>query len=341
MGWFGIWIGLLTAHAEGVHVVRAGETVAQVAASLGLVGSAGEIARLNEVGVTEPLVPGTVLKLPAGLDPEGGCQPSFVFAAHGTGRVHLPGGGSRALVPRLMLPEESRVCTDEDSTATLRLALGVADDGWNDVLLMPSTCVTVRSSYLVQGQRRSFVSLASGALTVAGPATGDSEVAVQTDAGIAVGAGGFRVRRGEALTLTEAVEREVATLAQGQTVDLDVGFGNRTADGLAPGEPVPLLPPALATAPAEGAPVVSLDLRWSGPEVAVGYFVTVALDRSFLEVVHRKYVQAAERYAPRMMTLPATREALWWRVTAVDRVGLEGLPSDRRSLLGPFTKPTE
>lgn len=342
MGWWSVLLLLIgEAAAEGVHVVQPGDTVRRVAAALGVEPMADEIATLNGVGVTQPLVPGMVLELPPGLDPSGGCQPSYVYAQRGPGQVQLPTGETLALAPRLLLPEGSRVCTGEEGTATLRLSLGVDADVWDDVVLMPSTCVTVRASYVVQGRRRSMLALASGGLSVATPASGLSEIAVQTEAGISVGAGGFRVRRGESLTFTEALDREVATLAQGEMVGLDAGFGNRTEDGAAPGAPVPLLPPATVIGPDDGARAVGIDLRWSGDEEAMGYFVTMAVDAGFLEVVHRRWVPGAERYLPELIHLPNSAAGYWWLVTAVDRTGLEGLPSELRKLRSPFEDLTE
>ncbi len=321
------------AFGGSVRVVRAGETVESIAAGYGDLALVEEIRRRNKLGTDRQPAVGTVLDLPDRLS-DGDCQASYVQAHGGTGTVRIPGEREPRPVRDLdPLPVGATVCTGADGFARIHLAVTFDTDSHDAIVLLPGTCVTIRSSHVVGGKRASLVDLGGGSVRV--EEMGDGQVVVRTGDGIAVGdRGGFRVVQEAATTRTEAVAGDVVTVAAGSEVELPKGFGNRIPRGQAPGAPVAL--PGIPTPelPVDGAALRVPDFVWGPVDGAFGYAIEIAPTPGFDVPVWRS-LSGKPAWLPSVLLLPVEDGGLWWRVTAVDGLGFEGAPSLPRRFLVP------
>lgn len=321
----------LSAVAGEHHVVRSGESIDSIAASLGNPTLAKELRNLNGLADGDEPAAGTVLTLPdlGGLE-----QPGQVLALVGEGTMRAPGGTAEPLVEGAFLIVGSQVCTGVDSFATVRLTSvpNCADE--DDVTMLPGTCLTLEANRARQATRSSVVSLSSGALAVRKSAAGGN-VSVRTPSGLTTGDdGGFRVAVEESSTRSEAVFGDVAVLAQGTEKEVPQGFGVRTPTGEVPGELVELLPPGTPVAPAPEARLVVPDFAWTPVDRALGYRVELATDDEFTRLVRRTKV-GRNTWLPTQLFLPYDTPRLYWRVVPFDRLGFEGIPSEPRAVLFP------
>jgi hypothetical protein len=326
-----IWLWLGLAMAEEFHVVRDGETVESIAEMLGSESAEAIRAQNGLAGEAQP-APGTLLRLPEGIAAVS-CQPSYVLSHHGSGRVTLPGADPIPLRDYQPLPSGSTVCTDEKSFASVRMSSSLDDRTHNDVTLMPQTCVKVRTSY-TGARRTSMLSLSEGEVTVQAT-SGDAAVVVETASGVALGEdGGFRVAVESEAMRTEAVAGDVATMAQGEQVDVEEGFGNRVRTGEAPGKPVALLPAPALVLPEDGVPLRRPDFTWEPVPRSVWYYLEVSRSPRFDEIVFRLRPELPEVREDSFF-LPFDVPELWWRVIPVDRTGFQGMPAVARRIAFP------
>lgn len=316
----------LSAAFGGAHVVVPGDTLEGLLERLGAAERGDEVRRLNGLGPDEQPRVGTVLDLPDDL-PIGTCQPSWLRTFAGQGTIQRPGAAAaEPLQRRTPLPVGTVVCTGLDSFATVSLALDLEGGGFDDVTLMPETCITIRGSYNNPGSRLSLLGLEQGALSVREADRG--QVVVQTAAGLTLGdQGGFRVAREPEATRTEAVGAEVLTFAQGEQVRLPEGYGNRTVVGQAPGAAVSLPGTPRPHRPVDGTVLLRPDFAWSAVDNIIGYSVEIATVPDFTDIVWKQRV-SLELWEPRALVLPQAPGGLYWRVTAFDRAGFEGPPSE-------------
>lgn len=324
----------MSAAWAGVHVVRDGETVESILEAAGAPERAAEVRALNGLPVGGQPKVSSVLDLPDDLA-AADCQPSYVRSAEGPGTVLVPGGAAATpLVERIPLPIGSRVCTKDTGYATLRLALDVGAGDFDDVTLMPNTCLTIRGSYGRSGARTSLVQLDAGSVNVS-EGSRPGNIAVQTLAGVTVGDdGGFRVTVEPDATRTEAVAADVVTLAAGAQVDVPEGFGGRTVVGEAPGQPIALLPPGALLAPESERALRRPEFRWTAVPVALGYRLEISVSEDFSRVV-TVVDYGSPTYVFRSLMLPNETRQAWWRVSSIDRSGFVGVPSDARTFWMP------
>ena len=73
---------------------------------------------------------------------------------------------------------------------------------------------------------------------------------------------------------------------------------------------------------------------WSPVERALTYRVELSARPDFTDLLAREEI-AGTAWWPDFLFLPFRVPGLWWRVTAVDRTGFEGLPSEGRMLTFP------
>lgn len=325
-----IWLWwVVSALAAPVAIVHTGDTVESIAASLGDPGLAADLRVRNRISPGEQPAVGTLLALPDRIG-QGDCEPSALIRQHEVVRVTLPGHITARRVPDYTpLPVGTKVCTDQGAFARIRLAGLLEGDATSDeITLMPSSCITIRSVDRVASRRRSLIDLQRGALSVA-DVSSDGTVLVQTPAGISgADKGGFRVTvEASQATRTEALTAKVSTLAAGVEVELPEGFGGRTELGEAPGDPVALLVPGELLEPGMGQPQLRGRFVWTAVAPAAAYGLEVAHDRAFSQVVMADQV-ALPIYAPSGLLLPYRPAGLWWRVTSFDELGFQGLPSE-------------
>jgi hypothetical protein len=121
-------------------------------------------------------------------------------------------------------------------------------------------------------------------------------------------------------------ERTLDVTSAGETVTLGKNEGTLVKNREKPGGVVTLLPspPLLAPADDELAYRDSLDLGWGAIDEAAGYWLEVALDVAFKQIV-------LSRWGLQETAFEATELAsglYYWRVMALDRFGLPGARSD-------------
>ncbi len=323
----------LLAGATEVHVVRRGETAESIAESLGDADLVKELREVNGLGRRDQPAPGAMLELPPGLEGSS-CQPSYVLRLAGEGHITRPDGTMLPLAVHEPLPNGSVVCVAEASFATVRLSADLEERTHDDVLLMPGTCVRVRTAVVRQGRRSTMLELSAGELSVAGGA-GGGEVVVRTGSGVAVSeAGGFRVSVESEAMRTEALSSEVLTMGAGAQVDVPAGFGNRILTGEQPGSPVELPPAGTLLTPGDDQQLRRPSFTWTPADRAVRYLVEMSTSPDFLDLVRREPVGPVE-WDPEMLFLPHKTGEMWWRVISFDRTGFGGLPSDSRRFFFP------
>ena len=318
--------------ASEVHVVRPGETVESLAGRLGDPALATEIRQMNVIAPGAQPAVGQALALPP--RPDGADQPAQILAVVGTGSLRAPGAEPIGLVEGALLPPGTQVCTGDESFATVRLASSPGCGDEDDLTLLPGTCLVVTGNYAHPGRRTTLLDVARGTVTVR---DGDQRglVVVRTPSGTAQGTqGGFRVEAEAAAMRAEAVTRGIAIAGAGVERPLAAGFGARTQQGQAPGEPVALLPAPGPTTPLPDAPLHVPDFTWTGVERALGYRVELAADADFSKMLRRAEVGRLV-WQPTTLFLPYRVPELYWRVVGFDRLGFEGIPSAPRRLRFP------
>ncbi|MCB9764309.1 MAG: LysM peptidoglycan-binding domain-containing protein [Alphaproteobacteria bacterium] len=311
------------------HVVRAGDTVASIAAALGDPSLEGAILKANGLTRADPLEVGAVLLLPD----RGARPPEAVLHSYfGTGSITPPGGAAAAFDTSLPLPEGTTVCTDADSFATLRLASDADGPDHDDVNLWPDTCLEIRSLAARAGDRSSLINVTRGSVSVQAVRKGETQGTITVTTADAVATsrgGGHRVHVEDGATRTEALYNPLAVIAQGVELDLQPGQGSRIKAGEAPGKPVQLLVPGTPSAPDAGLPLRVPDFEWTPVDRALGYVLEIGLDAEFRDIVLLEDLPGPA-YAPELLIVPWREDGLWWRVTSYDRMGFMGVPSDPR-----------
>jgi hypothetical protein len=154
------------------------------------------------------------------------------------------------------------------------------------------------------------------------PIDGGTQVAVQVadggDTTIAVHSGELRVKAG-------GKEEHVAS-----------GQGVQVKKGQAPKKTL-LLPAPMVVAPADGQRIgkVDVSLGWQEVRGAQGYHLAISSDPRFDLFVHDQLHPSSVRASVRL-----DAGTYYWRVSAVDAVGLEGQPSPARKFVVDLTPPT-
>ncbi|MFT4977599.1 MAG: hypothetical protein ACI8S6_003506, partial [Myxococcota bacterium] len=272
-----LWIsGALAAH----HIVRQGETVDDIAQSLGDARLSARIRDLNGLARGEEPATGSVLDLPE-LATAKSNQPAYVATLRGSGTMQPPNSTIQPLSVGMPLNIGSAVCTDAGSFARIRLARSVDSYEHDDISLMPGTCLIVTSTFATSGQRASLVELQQGAVSVHAATEDGGEVTILSEAGMTTGEdGGFRVTLEETAARTEAVEGPVAVIGAGVEVSLEAGEGNRVSPGEVPGPAVKLLLPGKPLRPIDRAVLFRPSFRWEADPAAFGYQIEFSTDPS-------------------------------------------------------------
>lgn len=329
----GLGLGLgLPASAGETRVVARGDTASSIAEAAGI--SEAELRELNGLGPDEELAPGAVVELPPG---ERETQIAVVWSLSGEATGQLPGKADELvpLVKGQCLPMGSRVCTGEESFAAIRLQ-STADAGrFDDLSLLPGTCLTVEAASTVEGRRNAVVSVDQGAISVRADEVSPGSLTVVTRDGTIAGTSGtFRVTLEEEATRTESLTDEVQVFGGGVQVEVGPAQGNRVAEGQAPTPPVDLLPPGTPIKPLDGSVLRWTDFEWTADPDALAYQIEVALDPDFVELAYRKNITPTI-WTPTVLTLPVRVEGLWWRISAFDDLGFQGMPSEVQGLTLP------
>jgi hypothetical protein len=320
----------LSASAIGLKVVRNGDSVESIAASLGNSVRASDLRRINSLDDTEQPGVGALLTLPE-LDGEVALD-GELLSLWGHGELIPAGGIPAPLVEGMRLPAGSVVCTDTDSYATVRLASIKGQH--DDVTLLGSTCITLESVVMRHASRSSVVSLERGGLTIRASGS-PGEVLILTDSGLASGDGGsFRIALEDSAVRAEALFAGVSMYGAGEEVVVDAGFGSRVITGEAPTAPSRLLSPEALLTPLDGAPLRRTDFSWTPVSRAPLYLIEVSITEDFSEIIRATEVPRAE-WSPEVLLSPYRVEGLWWRVSPIDRVGFVGLPSQPSALTFP------
>lgn len=329
-----MWWWLAQAVA-GIHVVVEGETIESILKAAGAPTLAADVRVSNGIAPgAQPLV-GTVLQLPS-VVPVGECQPSYLWFHTGpNGTITFTDGTQTGLVDWVPLLRGTEVCSGDESFATLRIAERVGSGAYDDITLLPNTCLIVRETQADEGgARTSLLTLRSGSIRIPEMVAEGGTVIVETAAGITLGqAGGFRVSTEPGATRTEAVDGDVLTLAQGAQVAVPEGNGNRIVVGEKPGAPVGLAPRPTPNAPR--GELIAPDFKWQPSAGVLNYVVEFSTVKDFRDLVLSESAGDARAqprgdllWQPAAFRLPVTRGTLWWHVVGVDRLGFLGLPSE-------------
>lgn len=326
-----VLLALGAALAEDLHVVRAGEDVAAIAASYGL--SEAALRLPNGLQAGEAPAVGTVLRIPAA---DATRVDALVLALAGAGRAEIPGSGRASLYQGQSIPTGSRVCTEAESYTTLRLAAVDTAGQHDEITLLGGTCITLDASTVRSGRRNSVLSVLRGSVAVRENGVSPGSVSVRGGTAVTSGAeGGFRVTMEEkGSARTEALYKPVAVAGAGEERAVPAGFGVRVEAGLAPGELVALLPPGTPTRPLDGTALRRPDFEWQPVPYALLYRVEISTTADFSDLVLVMPVDAA-RWLPERLALPSTADGWYWRVASVDRTGFVGVPSVAFGVLLP------
>ena len=318
---------LLMFGAAGHRVVGEGDTVESIAADLGDPALAGVLRKINGLAEDEQPAVGTILGMPPAEGPAD--QAAVVQSLRGQASMDR-GLGPVSLGPGMLLSPGARICTDEASFLTLKLAVGCTGEGGDEISLLPQTCITLNNTYEADGDRSSLVTMEQGSVTVQEDRAGEEGlVTVQTSAGVASGrGGGFRVHVEEdASTRTEALATNVSVSGSGSEVGLEAGQGVRVKEGEAPGPVVQLAAPGSPALPEDQSLLRVPDFSWAEAQDALAYRLEFAADPTFSDILF--YTEVGETpWVPESFTLPTQPDAgVYWRVTTIDSMGFVGLPS--------------
>ncbi len=318
---------LLMLGAAGHRVVGEGDTVESIAEDLGDPALAGLLRKINGLAEGEQPAVGAILGMPPSEGPAD--QAAVVQSLRGQATMDR-GLGPVSLGAGMLLSPGARICTDQASFLTLKLAVGCTGEGGDEISLLPQTCITLNNTYESDGDRSSLVTMEQGSLTVQEDLKGeDGLVTVQTSAGVASGrGGGFRVHVEEdASTRTEALGNSVSVSGSGTEIGLDAGQGVRVKEGEAPGPVVQLAAPGSPALPEDQALLRVPDFSWAEAEGALAYRLEFSADPGFSDVMF--YTEVGETpWIPEAFALPTQPDAgVYWRVTTIDSLGFMGLPS--------------
>ncbi len=323
-------LALGMAQAADARLMRFGDTVETVSRESGV--PVRTLRALNDLGPTEQPPVGSLLYLPT--RPGRSVVPAALSAIEGEGTAQLGTAPAVPLEVGMDLPAGTRVCIDARSFATIRLAFDPDTYLHDDILLLPSTCLTVTATAGGGGDRSSTVRVHQGSVTIRMSDTVGS-VHVLTPTGVATGdRGGFRVTIEEEASRAEALTQEMVVIGAGQELLLGAGFGTRVRTGEAPEPAVALLQSGTPVHPDAGASLRRPEFRWTEVDRALGYRVEFATVPDFTELVLVEEVPTTS-WSPDVLFLPFRVSGLWWRITAFDRTGFGGLPSEGRYLALP------
>jgi hypothetical protein len=314
--------------------VHPGDTVESLAGGNPVI--ADTIRTLNGFGPAEEPVVGTLVTVPA--DPVG-TQEAFLISLSGKATVRPPGAPEPSPVGTFEpIPAGAELCTLDRSRATVRLASTCNRDGSasDDIAMLDATCVVVTTANSSTEGRASVVRVNTGSIAVLAQEDARGHVTVVTPSGITSGpAGGFRVTLEEGASRTETVEGTATVAGAGAEVSLKEGQGSRVVTGEAPSTPVDLLRPGALIAPADPSVLLRPAFRWDAVEGALGYRFEIGGSVDFREVLYREDTPETA-YQPVSLQLQYDQlDRVFWRVSAFDRFGFQGLPSDPSMLTFP------
>ncbi|MCA9566878.1 MAG: hypothetical protein KC656_03510 [Myxococcales bacterium] len=323
-------LGLALA-AESARPVHPGDTVASLAASLGDPALAAKIRELNGLAAGEEPVVGTVVRLP---DPAVvGEQRAFLLSLSGKATRQAPGGQPEPLETFVPIDNGWTVCTLEGSRATVRLASTCTNDGQasDDLVMLEQTCLVVDLSTSSKQGRSTVVRVLTGSVGVLSQEDARGHVTIVTPSGITSGpAGGFRVTIEEEAARTETLEGTATVAGSGAEVSLAPGQGSRVKTGEAPSAPVSLLVLSELLEPEAGDVLLRPQFRWSAVDGAMGYRFEIGAGADFREVLYQEDVPDPQ-HDPLTLMLPYNQlDGVWWRASAFDRFGFEGVPAPAR-----------
>ena len=138
----------------------------------------------------------------------------------------------------------------------------------------------------------------------------------------------YWVRKTRQATRLANYDGEIEVSAQGNTVVVGQNQGTLVPSTRPPNPPVDLLSPPVLSLPANGQVRydTGVEFRWGGDQDAKAYWLEVARDRDFTQLLFTKTGIAEAAYY-----LPIATEGLYyWRVSAIDALGLPGPASDIR-----------
>jgi hypothetical protein len=254
--------------------------------------------------------------------------PAALSTIEGTGTAKIGASPPVPLDVGMDLPVGTQVCIEAASHATIRLAYDPVTFRHDDVQLSPGTCLVIAATSVVKGARSSTVRVDQGSVSFRVIEDAPGAVTVITPSGVTEGQrGGFRVTIEDEASRTEALYEQVVVIGAGQELVVDAGFGSRVRAGQSPDPAVALLPAGTPIAPVAGPPLRRPEFEWTPVDRALGYRVEFSATEDFSEMV---LVEEADGtpWAPEVLFLPFRVQGLWWRVTAFDRTGFAGLPSD-------------
>ncbi len=323
----------LTALAGDLVVLHPGDTVESLAGNDPDI--AARIRALNGLEAEEQPRVGALVELPVHLS--GLPAEAAVVNVHRGASASLPGAVQVELIPGTGLPPGSRVCTSEKGYVTLRLAAAQDSRQHDDITLLPNTCLTIQVSSSQLSGRSSVVRLESGSVTVPRPEAGATpgKITVSTEAGVTTtDRGGFRVHVESESSRTEALYDSLSVFGEGVERRVEAGQGVRVRAGEAPSSPIELPKAARLTSPDNNATLRRPDFSWVRLDTALGYQLELAGSEDFREMLVARAVDRPA-WEPARLLLPGEVDGIWWRVSAIDRHGFIGAPSESRVLLLP------
>jgi hypothetical protein len=225
----------------------------------------------------------------------------------------------------MAFPDGTRLRVTEDSLVFLQRTGGALRG------------VEHKSVEIVQGQADVEARPASGRAATP-PAEveillGTTHATAHTDRSGAVQTRARRVEAGGAKLMAYSGDADVE--AGGAKVQVPQGMGSSVAATGPPGPPEKLLAAPHALAPADGAEVACANpaFSWEPEPEAAAYIVEICRDAGCGSLVERATGVAGPPWRPQALPAGSAAEnALYWRVTARSRSGLDGYPGAARKL---------
>lgn len=308
-------------------LVATGDTLSSIAErELGHVGFAPQLAEFNGLIVSAPLSPGNIIHIPIHVP----ARDEFARVAFSKGSVHVLRAKSNS--QPVELARDSEVVSGDTVTTGDNSYVSIEFSSGSVVNLQPVTEAVITRLNCLPGDDSCIIDI----FTLKGTVTSDVEVRdnqpvdfrISTPyASAAVRGTKFDTEASPDALLIGVTEGRVMVSAQGQNVDLDVGFGSVIEPDLPPSEPIALLSaPVFKRVPARFA--VGDAVAWWPLVDATSYMARVTNDDAGNQVLTSFSVSVDRISLDTIDTIDAGDYFL--HVRAVDSNGLRGFTSNTR-----------
>ncbi len=322
-------------------VVHDGDDVEEMVARLtGGGATLDDIRKANGLDAGAAFTPGQQLHIPADLLVGIARSSAELLFYRGEVSALKADGTTLPMGVGIRLYSGDHLITGAGATASLRLA-GHEDSLAHEHMVVQEHSDVEITQLLVQSEskdRNVILRLLRGALEIVTSHCAETQQNVDVETPTAIGGvrgTRFRVVVEEAegvaaATRFESLENTVAVAASSVGLEVGAGYGSRARANQPPDALHPLPAAPSPSFPADGAQLEEFLFRWADQAGVKGYVLEIALDEEFHLMLTRILVPGTE-HAPAETVLEVREAPYYWRISAIDDDGFQGLTSAPRS----------